>query len=522
MQNVARSFSVLLMSAWLTACVVQTDTTDAADAADTPLNDGAEVIGVLDNDTLIAPEAPTLSIQAAPGALNFAWQDHHNDAETSLSSISLYEYDFRSEQEVLIDATIDPATTQHTVAITSHQLAWDSISYRIEICSPDNCLSSLRMPIAELLIDSVTPITPDSAQFSNSFGDHLGLNATGNIAVVTSPAQASVVVLFNVANQWIQASTLTSSSFTQSAGADMYVTTSASGDTIAVASIANNAAPIITVFDRLGENWVETGSIAPIVSNSATQSWFTDSVVITLSDNGDRLAMASHSVVSANDASMNNNQHITIFDRGTTGWVTSANLSIPAQHTRLPSFSGSSQLDEVLILSAQTGSLYLHQYNLRPSGWVKSEQQFIGAIEVSIDAQIASAANASEIVIAGWDTENSGRAAVAWRFAKTAGRFIATDSVRLPPVSVNSPTLRLAADASLSSIAIGWQAANSANIAFYGQRGQFWQHLFSVPDAFNLNRNLPLAQSLAISKDNSTAMVGTSNTGNGGLVSAFQ
>jgi len=540
MHNLARIVAISVTSICLTGCLVYKESTGNAEKptgdeteteteTETESNvvladpNNIQISNQLENDGLIAPVAPTLSILAAPGALRFVWKDKHNEETTELTKIALYQYDYRSDIETQIDATIETTDTQYTQTIGPHQLAWDSTSYRIELCTSDNCLSSMRMPIKDLLSNAVTPITPDNTQLSNSFGDHVALNATGNVAVITSPAQASAVVLFHVADRWIQASTLTSNQFATQTGATMRAALSASGDTIAIASIANNTKPNVVVFDRLGENWLESSSMLLNTSNTLAQNWYTDSLVIDLSDDGDRVAVAAHSVVSANNALNSGNNNVMIFDRGTTSWVNSATLSIPAQHTRLPAFSTSADIDRVFILSALTGSLYLNEYALSANSWGNTKPQFIGAISPTADNIVVSGSNATEIAIAGWEaSSSSGRAPVVWRFQKLAGSWIASDSVKLPTTTAATASLRLAADSQLSSIAIGWQAANSANVAFYGQTPLGWQHYFSVPDAFNLNRNLALAQSVAISADNSTAFIGTSNTGNGGMVSAFR
>lgn len=532
MQNLARLPVILFATIWLTGCLSQSELSGANDE---PLSDGTLIETdhntsannqsaiPLGDDTLVAPIAPSLSIQAAPGALEFLWEDKHNDSSEAITTISLYQFDYRTELELAVDATIEPTSTSYIHKITAHQLAWESSSYRIEICTQDDCLSSVRMPIKTLLSNAVDPITASDSQLANSFGDQVALNATGNIAVVTSPANASALVYFHIAERWFEASTLTSDHFTKQSNAAMRVALSASGDTITIASIASNARPVVVVFDRLGENWIETSSVVPIAPNNATQNWYPDTLALALSGDGDRLAIAAHSPNQTPNNSINTNNRVMIFDRGAINWVSTTSLSIPAQHTRLPSFSTSAALDRVFVLSAMTESLYLHEYAIGNNGWSNATPQFINAISPTADNMLVSSANGTQIVVAGWESESDSRfSAVAWRFQKSASSWIASDSVKLPPVALTAASLRLAADATLSSIAIGWQAADGASLAFYAQNQQRWQHLFSVPQAFNLNRNLPLAQSVAISADNSTALIGTSDTGNGGLVSAFR
>jgi len=536
MQNFARIPVMLFVSIWLSGCLSQSELTGANnEPLDEPLSDGSSVNAntdtttnnqsaiTLEDDTLVAPDAPSLSIQAGPGALEFLWEDKHNDTSASITTISLYQYDYRTELEVAVDATIAPTDTSYVHKITAHQLAWDSSSYRVEICTQDDCLSSVRVPVKDLLSNAVDPITATDSQSAHSFGDHVALNATGNIAVATSPANARALVYFHIAERWFQASTLTSDQFTNQSNATMRVAVSASGDTIAIASIASNARPQVVVFDRLGENWIETSSVNLITANNVTQSWYPDTLALALSEDGNRLAIGAISPNQSPNNSANTNNRVMIFDRGAINWVSTTNLNIPAQHTRMPAFSTSAALDRVFVLSAMTESLYLHEYAIGNNGWNVAAPQFIDTINPTVDNIVVSSANGMQVVVAGWESESNSRfSAVAWRFQKSADSWVVSDSVKLPPVALTAATLRLAADASLSSIAIGWQAAGSANLAFYNQNQTRWHHLFSVPEAFNLNRDLPLVQSVAISADNSTALIGTSDTGNGGVVSAFR
>lgn len=537
MQNFTRHLAIVTLSIWLTGCQSPIDLSGEkeSNANDAALSDDTSAItssglstnnqtGLpLSDDGLIAPLEPILQLQAAPGALEFLWVDRHNDASTGITDINLYQYDYRTEVEVEVDAPIELTSTRYIHEITAHQVAWDSTSYRVEICTSENCLSSLRMPLKGLLVNAVDAITPTDSKLSSSFGDHVALNADGNVAVVSSPAQASALVFFQLANRWIQASTLTSNNFTNQAGAAMRVAVSASGDTILVASIASNSQPVGVVFDRLGENWIETHSVVPITTISAIQNWHPETLSVALSDDGDRLAIAAHKADQRSNTTLNTNNQVMIFDRRAASWVSSTSLTVPAQHTRLSAFTTTAALDKVFILSALTGSLYLHEYVTTAGSWAEASVQFIDTFSPSVDNVVVSSDTGDEIAIAGWEVESNNQfSAVAWRFEKSANSWIQSDSVKLPPATLTAASLRLAADAKLASIAIGWQAENSANLAFYAQNQQRWQHLFSVPDALSLSRNLPLAQSVAISANNSTALVGTSNTGNGGVVSAFR
>ncbi len=513
-----------MLSLVLSACLVQTDPLNETSA---PLNDADQQVtnGNADlplSDGLLTPSAPTLDIQALPGALYFEWQDTHNDASETITSISLYELDSRTELETELDADIEADQTSFTYTVASHQLAWNSISYRVEICTPDNCLSSMDMFIKNLLSDAVSPLIPTTDSLRDSFGEHLAVNATGNVAAIASPDNANVLVYFRIANQWVHASSLSSTHFSQQTSSVMRVALSDTGDTIVVASMGSSSGPGVVVFDRLGENWIETGSLIPNAAFTQTQTWFTDSLELDISDNGDRLAIAVHNDSTRSGVTSEFNHNVMIFNRGNSDWVRAAALPVPTQHTRLPGFASSSTMDNVIILSAFNGGLYLHEYTRSAFGWQAAQTQLLDAMSPGLDNRVISSADASKLAIATWESDsNAGRSPVSWKLRKTAGGWIATDSVKLPPTSLSPALLRLAGDAQLSSIAVGWQASGDANLAFYTQNENRWQHLFSVPDGFNLNQALPFAQSIAISADNSTALIGTSATGNGGVVTAF-
>jgi len=165
----------------------------------------------------------------------------------------------------------------------------------------------------------------------------------------------------------------------------------------------------------------------------------------------------------------------------------------------------------------------VHEYALAGNTWQASSLQVIDAITPSADMNIISSANAAFIALAAWDVDSDGsQSAVAWKLERRSGGWIGVDSVRLPPVDDRFARLRLASDANLHTVAIGWQSRADANVAFYETNNTLWQHQFSVPEGLNLERSVPMVRSIAISRDNSTALIGTTNAGNGGVVTAFR
>jgi len=520
MHTKLRLISLLVAAIMLSGCsyqVVENDN-DGVLADDTN-----NVSADLSNDILIAPTAPTLTIAAAPGALQLSWIDRDNASSDVITEISLYEYSLVSQQETLVTTLTDVTAESYIHTIKPHQLAWDSTSYRVEICTATNCLSSERNAVSDLLVNTLGSFTVNDNQLGDSFADDIAINSDGTIAIASSPLNASAVVFFYVNDRWIQASTLTSQSFRNADISNMKVSASATGETLAVISVSQRNAPIVVIFDLLGENWIETATINAFNTNSASQSWDTSSIKLMLSDTGERLVFgAQEANPSVNNVNNLYNQ-LWVYDRSRLSWTQSALLSVPVQHVRLPAFAGNSDLSQVYTLSGLNGGLYLSEFNATANNWQLASQQFLAVITPTLDALIYSSGNGNELVLAAWDTQNDGqREAVAWRLLNSGDEWIGTDSVKLPPTNNSRAQLRLAADSSLNSLAIGWQASSSANLAFFENQDTGWQHLFSVPERLNLTRSIGLAQSVAISADNSTVLVGTSNTGNGGVVTVFK
>jgi len=147
----------------------------------------------------------------------------------------------------------------------------------------------------------------------------------------------------------------------------------------------------------------------------------------------------------------------------------------------------------------------------------------LNAINPSIDIKIVSSHDARQISLAAWELNgDSRRSAVAWKFEKRATGWIVIDSVSMPPTADQTAELRLASDAQMQSLALGWQALANANLAFYAVEDQHWRHQFSLPEGLNLNRSVALAQSIVLSADNSTVLIGTSKTGSGGVVNSLR
>jgi len=496
-----RYLSIVCFVFSVSACVVQEgEESDNVASTDT-LNNELD-LPLLD-DGLIAPAAPELSISAEPGVLQFSWVDRENPAGTETET-ELYQHDDRSGLEVQLDTNIDTGTTAFSLPVAPHQLAWDSVSYRVEICTSNNCLSSLRMPVGTLLSGAINVIQPGNADLFPGFATDLAINATGNVAIAANPEGINATVHFRQSDRWVLASTLTPTEIDQTAETVLRMSMSASGDTIAIASITATSNPNIAVFDRLGENWIQTDSISAFNSNlaqTAAEVWDTQSMRIALSANGDRLVVgAQHASLAAATPTTTNNR-IDVFERAGVNWGVTANLNLPPQQTRLRSFSTSSAIDVVTALSASNGALFIHEYALVNGQWQELVIQQLNSIIPGRDSVIVSDTTASTVAVAGWEPENNNRrTAVAWKLERQNAGWVSVDSVRASSSADASAELRLAGDGELHNMAIGWQALLNANLDFFAPLNGRWQRLFSLPRAL----------SVVFSTDNSSALVGAS------------
>ncbi len=507
-----RHLSIVLLACSLSACLVEeeidTDADKAVldDDANTETNSAtnSELSASLFNDGLIAPDAPELTISTEPGVMRFDWIDRESNPEDTVTQINLYEYNASSTIETQIVADIATSSTSYDMPIAAHQMAWDSLSYRVEICTESNCLSSLRMPVDSLLVDAIKVVQSSNADSSSSYGSDIALSADGKTALVSNPNAFNATVHYKNDNLWSAGATLTPTGLDQNTTTDLRVAMSATGDTMAIASLNDSSNPKIAVFDRLGETWIQTASVDVFNSNLASsfsKTWDRQSLRLKLSANGNRLIVGAHHVSLSNTSLESTNNRLAIFERGNLNWQASANLNLPAQHTRLSSFATSIGIDKVMALSAMNGTLHLHEYQLNNNQWLATLIQPLERINPSIDSVVVGSITGDTVAIAGWELDSANQLTpVAWKLERGAGGWIGTDSVRVPPATSQSAQLRLAGDGLLDTIAIGWQAANTASLDFFRPDEERWQRLFSVPRAL----------SVVFSADNTTALVGAS------------
>ena len=496
----------------------------------------------LANDALLPPAPWPLTITASNGALLFNWPKNH-DADR----IELYVYDSITRSEVRLTNALSGDTTAFRLPVSAHRIAWNSRYYRVELCTDQQCISSQRVSVADLFAHFTSTLSAADSIPDDFFGEHIALNQTGNIAVISARGIASAYVYFRLPNgsagSWIEASKLTlpllpseqpdtPTAITIPRIGSIRVALSRSGDTLALAWLesSNNSTPHIAVYDRLGENWIHTGTPIPLLETPDTAtvtqpdhtvsgSWQYDSLSLQLAADGQRLVMGAvqQSASDSNDSSV---APVWVFERGAAQWQQSATITVPIAHQRLASIATTARLDSLFLLSTHLQQTLLHSYELEQNNW-----HYRGAYEVPVlpypDSTIVSKVNGLAVAIAGWErSANDERTPVLWRYDRHADTAPATsafdseswhvtDSVRLPGTDDTSANLRLTADATFDTIALGWNAAASATVFVYHQSATNWQSTLVLPEDLNHTAKEAFMSGVAISANGDTLMLGT-------------
>ncbi len=501
-----------------------------------PLSDDIEAL-TLDGDALLAPDAPSLTMRVLNGAFEFNWHASENVDLGEITSQALYHFDDRDNTEQRIDAPLLNSDTTFTLDVKPHQIHWDSSSYRVETCYASTCLSSRRIAVAGMLSSTVSVLAPADQNERSSFGHDVAVNTNGNVIVTAIPNRAMALVHFYVADSaspavaslWVEANNLYPSAVQGSQLLNMKVAISGSGDTIAIAGITNSSSPQISVFDRLGESWVETAAFSINSRTANNNNWLADSLSMQLSHDGDSLLVGvkpvSLATNSIDKALARNTLHF--YERETFGWNAKQALTVPVQFERLTAFAASDNLRQVVTLANDNGLLRIESYHYTNAGWQTRFAQSTDQVQPTDDMLIATNSNTTELVLAAWEINNNGqRTPVAWRYAFQASNnllsLLSTDSVRLPSVNDSYAKLRLAVDATLDTLAVGWQGLNTSNLALFNTHVNRWHYNVSLPAALNVSNAVPMIQSVALSRNNNTLLIGVPSAAAGGLLTVFK
>ena len=486
----------------------------------------------LANDALNAPPAPALTIAATVDGLHFSWPL----AEQSVST-NLYQMNSRTRLEQKLNADLTPATTEYLLAVDVHRLAWNDLLYRVEQCDTSDCVSSAYVSIAGQFTSAITTLRADEPVSGNGFGQALAINSNGNVGLIAAPGNQAVYVYFQLPNGWIQGSHLQLQEAAPTRISELQVAMSASGDTLALLLFYESKLinPTVRIYDRLGENWIQTASISPLdaTTDNPAVGWRSDSAGLKMSLNGERILIGLQQLQPVSDPPNTEAEVlvdlVAVYDRTAVTWQRAATISLPAAHQRLPAISGSDDLQTIHLLSkSNTADVQLHEYQFTGPHWQLRHSQTISMLQPTRDLSLVTHSNGLHFVVAGWESGSTQqRTPVAWRYdstdPNTLATWQATDSLRLAPTSSPKARLQLAADGDLDIMILGWWNEATADMSGYSRQNSRWKTSFRWPTEIN-NRQTQIS-GIAVSRDGSTVMLGTNQhpaNNTGGTVHVLQ
>ncbi len=470
------------------------------------------------NDGLIAPEAPELQLTTKTGAIAFSW-----NTPTANAQPALYEYDQRTQIETLIDANIDLGARSYDHPITPHQLAWEHISYRVELCTVDNCVSSSRVsPTA--IADSSTLIFTRALTKTSPNEQAAAVSGNGLIIAVADAIDGELSIYFKLPEAWTLGSRIALPDGFIGSDITLRLSLSGSGDTIALAKASLLQTPQVAIFERFGENWIETATVASTLNNSA-QRWDSQSLQLQLAEEADRLLI---SVLNNNNSSIvnaSNNQHILqLIERNNQGWQVTDHIPQTQNSQRLPAITTNAALTSVVYASITEQQLYLHTVDYQNS-WQERGFVVLPMLQATHDITLDSNSAGSELAVAGWEASSLSQAtAVVWRVQKVASEpqvnWVTRDSIRLPSVQALQASLHMSAGDELRHLAINVQSSQGGQLALYSQNQTGWQHNATIIDNNKMSAEEFKSMPVHMSTDGDTLLL--RNGGSNGIAPYVQ
>ncbi|ASJ75029.1 hypothetical protein [Granulosicoccus antarcticus] len=497
---------------------------DLTPAALSPLED-------LDGDTLIPPKQPELLISAQAGVLNLQWQPI--DAQ---NSARLYLHDPLSGGETLVHEINDPTVRTWQLPSATHRRAWHRQQYRIELCTPDDCLSSPRMPLSGLAAETINSLSPAVFIKGERYGEDIALNRDASLAVLTLPLEGSLDIQARVKEQWGSIQSVSLDALDLSASRTLQVALSDSGDTVAVfVSDSESSDSQIRILERLGEAWQQIAQWSlelQNLDNIAHQA-------LTLSSDGEQLLL-------------HHDNTLAIFRQSDMGWSAVAH-TIATNNADEPPSSGSgsgperlmastanTDMSRVFTVTEHNQLLYLNIWTMswNITDWIRSARFQLQNLDSDSQLAIISNTNGSTVSIAGWeDSALSSPSLVMWRYAvdstavegsaDPAFDLRATDSLRAPlrvplhspPANHSNSRLIFAADAALGIVALGWHAVDDSDSStgitadaalstyLFNPQSRQWLSALELPENLPTLAKQSFATALALSADGSTMMM---------------
>lgn len=405
----------------------------------TLLGDAIAVVANLENDVLIPPEAPQLSIHLVDGTLDFIWQ-----AQPDTTEVKLYSYNASSEIESLISDTIDNTANAFSAPISLLQSPLDDLLYRIELCDPSDCVSSYYQSISK-------PINPTTVSVVASTPDTRWqpyLNKAGNLLVGLDTHAMLADVHFKINSRWTNASTVQVPTLSDSVASD--ISMSDTGDTFVIATYQETNSRIsISVFDRLGEAWF------------LSSQW-------ELPTQPDNSLLTERLVSIAGDAN-------TLIVRSDFGWVlyerSDLNFSNTGEYRingKLISWDASSDLSHVAWISENTGGeLEMHKV-AAASGVYEASTLPDDLPPLLVDSsQLQINTDGDEWLLAGWQSTQNQRYLLQLQhmaFTENTVTLLSTQTVTSAPNESSQLVLRSSDELEVSYVSWGDQQNRTTDL----------------------------------------------------------
>lgn len=428
----------------------------------------------LTNDSLLPPAEAALAITSEPGFLQLTW-----DAIPDQQLTNIYKFDKIEGLEVLIAQSTD--NNKQTIKLPSktHQRAWHSEQFRVELCDTNNCVSSARVSITGLVERTVQRVYPSVFVQHEKFADNVAFNTTASLMAVSLPVQGAIDLYSRPDNLWRSAQRISLQPSTLSSTRSISLALSPSGDTLGALVKDEQSRSELKILERFGEAWFETTTLE-IGSPTATTANMSEARIpdtVSISENSNLILIST-------------NEKLFTTARVNSGWTIPRLLQLerfqPSQTAFTERFSTDAVLKaasanlahtRLLTVHALDQSLWLSVWEQTPTNseapvWRKISAYTINNVNSAKDVFIHSNSSGNRLVIAGWELNNDvEHTPVMWRYEIPSVSEIDTsvstelsviDSLRFPFAAQNSAILRFSADDALNQLVLGWQSMETA------------------------------------------------------------
>jgi hypothetical protein len=513
----------------LTACQsdpANTTNNESDPQQENPVRSDSQVADLTD-DSLLSPTVATLSITSEPGFLNLTWE-----AIPDQQKANIYKFDGVEEFEVLIAQIND--NTKQTIKLPSrtHQRAWQSEQFRVELCNTNDCLSSARVSITELVEGSVQRVYPSVFVRSEKFADNVAFNTSASLMAVSLPVQGVIDLYLRSENLWFNTQRIALESNTLPSTRTITLGLSPSGDTMSALVADGKSNLELKIIERFGEAWFETTSLELDRTTKASASNLEVRTSDTLSISKD-----------SNLILISTRNELFTTTRTRTGWTALSLLQQEQYQPSHPAFTKRFTTEAVLKTASANHthtrlftvhsldqSLWLSVWEQTTADsatptWNKTSAYEINNINSMKDVSIHSNSSGDRLVLAGWELNNDvERTPVLWRYQiPTVSALNATrnselsviDSLRFPFAAQSSAVLRFSADDSLNHVVLGWQsmltatsAPDAALITYqFSATAMRWLPKLELPEVFPTFAKQSFVRSALLSPDGDTMTI---------------